>query len=118
MQLKLGALKIMLATQSADFRKSIDGLCSLITAELGHNTLDAVYVFYNKSRDKLKLIAWHHNGFILLYKRLEKGKFKLEKNPENPELLALNEKQISWLLAGLDWQLMSNCEEISFDNYH
>lgn len=57
-------------------RKSFDGLCGLISGELGRNaTSGEVFVFLNKRRTHMKLLHWQNGGFVLYYKRLEKGTF-------------------------------------------
>lgn len=57
-------------------RKSFDGLCGLISSELGRNaTSGEVFVFLNKRRTHMKLLHWQNGGFVLYYKRLEKGTF-------------------------------------------
>jgi transposase len=54
----------------------MNGLVQLIVeAKSGRPNDGAVYVFRNRQRDKVKLLLWHHNGFFLGYKRLERGKF-------------------------------------------
>ena len=103
MQLKLSSPHIWLATESVDFRCSIDGLCERVCQHFKSQLRDGIFVFYNRHRDKLKILAWHGNGFALLYKRLEKGKFTL---PCSGEPITLTEKQLSWLLAGLDLSLI------------
>jgi len=116
MQLKLTGSEIWVANEAVDFRKSIDGLCGIIEHQFKLSTNAGVYIFYNRARDKLKLLAWHNNGFVLIYKRLEKGKFSV-KEAETGELIILNEQQMSWLFAGLDWVEMSNWGELEFDDY-
>lgn len=55
-------------------RKSFDGLCGVIRAQMnGIPTDGSVYVFINKRRDRIKLLHWEPDGFVLYYKRLEKG---------------------------------------------
>lgn len=57
-------------------RKSFDGLCGLVSGELGRNaTSGEVFVFLNKRRTHMKLLHWQNGGFVLYYKRLEKGTF-------------------------------------------
>ena len=59
-------------------RKSIDGLSIIVAENLGLNPSDgSIHIFYNKKYDKLKMIYWDKNGFSLLYKRLEKERFKI-----------------------------------------
>lgn len=59
-----------------DMRKSFDGLCGLVTGELGREpTSGEVFVFLNRSRTHIKLLHWEAGGFVLYYKRLEKGTF-------------------------------------------
>lgn len=115
MQLKLTLPKIFLATQAVDFRCSIDGLCEQVQSYLGKALKDGVFIFYNRDRKKLKLLTWHHNGFVLVYKRLEQGKFYLRETEQG--VLSIDEKQLSWLLAGLDWVSMSDFKELEFDDY-
>ena len=63
--------------QPTDMRKSFDGLCGLITSQLGCNPQSGtVFLFINKRRDKLKLLHWEPGGFVLYYKRLEQGTFQ------------------------------------------
>lgn len=115
MRLKLSSPKIWLATQPADFRRSIDGLCEIIQSHFSIDLKESIFLFFNRDRKKVKLLTWHKNGFILVYKRLEKGRFKLGTSDNG--LVALDEKQLSWLLAGLDWATMSQWNELEFDDY-
>jgi transposase len=99
-----------------DFRKSIDGLVTLIQIQLNQNPSQGVYIFFNRSRDKLKILAWHGNGFVLLYKRLEVGKFTIP-GAKDAQSVSLDEKQLSWVLAGLDWEKMRKWNQLEFDEY-
>ena len=70
--------KILLYYKTTDMRKSINGLSIIISEDLGRNPTDGgIYVFYNKQYDKIKILYWYKNGFSLLYRRLEKQRFKL-----------------------------------------
>ena len=60
---------IYLATTAVDFRKSIDGLSMIVSEEYHCNPGNgAIYVFYNKAKNKLKLLYYDINGFMLCYK--------------------------------------------------
>jgi len=61
---------------SADMRKGFDGLSGLVRNELGMNPLTGdVYIFINRSRNRMKMLVWEQGGFVLYYKRLEQGRF-------------------------------------------
>lgn len=62
---------------------------------------DALFVFCNKKRDKLKVLYWDKTGFCLWYKRLEKAKFKWPKK-HSADKLSIDKEQMAWLLSGLD----------------
>ena len=60
---------------------------------------DALFIFSNKKRDKLKILYWDKTGFALWYKRLEKQRFKWPSHAEDTSL-SLSEQQLHWLLGG------------------
>lgn len=116
MQLQLYSKKIWLYKQPIDFRSSIDGLVSVISWTLKQNPQDGFYLFYNRSKDKVKCLSWHKNGFILLYKRLEKGRFHFLDKPKN-STCEMSMEELSWLLAGLEWQKMRAWPELTYNKF-
>jgi len=64
---------MLLHRKPVDFRKSINGLTTIVEQEMDSDVFSGqVFVFCNKSRDKLKVLYWDKTGFALWYKRLEK----------------------------------------------
>ncbi len=57
MQLKLSSPKIWLATQAIDFRLSIDGLCQMIQSKFNLNLKEGLFIFYNRTRKKIKIFT-------------------------------------------------------------
>lgn len=73
-------LQFHLYNTPTDMRKSFDGLCGLVQNHLGESPTNGhVYVFVNKQRNKIKLLHWAGNSFVLYYKRLESGTFDVPK---------------------------------------
>jgi transposase len=116
MHLKLSCPKIWIYNHAVDFRKSIDGLCEIVHAQMNKPVQEDVFVFYNTHKNKIKLLAWHGNGFMLFYKRLERGRFTFFSSKE--EVNTIDEKQLSWLLAGLDWVAMSGWDQLEYDDFY
>ena len=54
----------------------------------------------------------------MLYKRLEKGKFKIVKYDKEAQTVTLDTKQLSWLLAGLDYDLMSQNKALDYSGFY
>jgi transposase len=92
--------RVYLAAGFTDMRRSIDGLAALVKHGF---TLDpfssCLFVFCNRSRDRLKILYWQHNGFWLLYRRLEKGKFQWPDHANG--CTVISQRELSWLLDGL-----------------
>lgn len=59
---------------SVDLRKGLDGLCGLIRYLSLNSTNGDVYVFFNKSRTTMKFLHWERGGYVVYYKRLERGR--------------------------------------------
>ena len=102
MQLTLYGKKIWVYRLAVDFRRSIDGLVSLVTQEIKLPPREGIFLFFNRGQDKVKCLSWHKNGFVLLYKRLESGCFQM-KFHEASGIVEINADELSWLLAGLEW---------------
>lgn len=69
---------IRFALEPVDFRKSIDGLAIAVGRALGRDPMGGeMFVFRNRTRTALKALYWTPNGFVLVYKRLERGRFVL-----------------------------------------
>ena len=82
--------RYLLYSKPCDMRKSFDALSGIVRSELGRNPLSGdVFVFLNKKRNHLKLLHWEPGGFVLYYKRLEKGTF-------TPPVLATENTVLSW----------------------
>jgi len=96
------ALQVFLYADVVDMRKSIDGLAAIVEQELELNPMmNAVFVFCNRGRDKIKLLHWERNGFVLWYKRLEKQRFKWLAETSS-DCIELDGYQLNLLLDGLD----------------
>ena len=93
-------IQVYLYAEPTDMRKSIDGLSALVEQEmLPSASIEAVFVFCNRGRDKIKLLCWERNGFIVWYKRLEKQRYKW---PRSGETVNLTGQELNWLLDGFD----------------
>ena len=102
MRMFVDPLDIYLHIDAVDFRKSINGLVVVVEQQLELSPLsDALFIFSNKKRDKLKILYWDKTGFALWYKRLEKQRFKWPKDDQLSRLV-LSEQQLNWLLGGYD----------------
>ena len=94
--------QVYLHREAVDFRKSVNGLSLIVEQGMKLSPLsDALFVFCNKPRDKVKILYWDKTGFCLWYKRLEQDKFKWPKKWKN-EMITLSEQQLHWLLCGYD----------------
>jgi transposase len=106
-------VRVFLATEPVDGRKAINGLSAFVVNAFDAKFTDgSVFVFYNRARDRVKCLFWDRNGFVLYHKRLEKGRFKIE--PGGP--FEITQRQLDWLLAGLDFSLMSAFSELDFEH--
>lgn len=85
-----------------DMRKQIDGLAALVEGTLRSDPFSgALFVFINRRRDKLKMLAWDRTGFIVWYKRLEQEKFAWPLR-SSETMVSLSGEQLGWLLDGYD----------------
>ena len=104
---------VYLHRDAIDFRKSINGLAALVEHELQRDVFaDAVFVFANRRRDRIKMLGWDSNGFWLLYKRLESKRFIWPR--EEQGVIELSVQQLHWLLKGIDIRALRGHRRVSY----
>ena len=99
-----GSLRVFLALQPCDLRKSFDGLHAEVLSRLGEDPRGgAVFAFTNKRRTLLKLVHWDGTGLWIHAKRLERGTFSWPK-PSDVQggKLRLSSTALALLLDGID----------------
>lgn len=96
----LSADHIYIVCGHTDMRKSIDGLAAIIQQQFQLDLFSSsAFLFCGRRRDRLKVLLWEEDGFLLLYKRLENGKFTWPRNEQ--EVRDLTHEQYIWLTQGL-----------------
>ena len=112
----LDGLKILFYTVPVDMRCSINGLSMIVSARLEMDPAKGdLYLFFNKDRDRIKILYWQGNGFCLWHKRLEREKFKI---PLNQGILTLTLQQLRWLLDGLDYSSLQGHKPLTYTTHH
>ena len=71
------AVKMFLCAEATDMRRSFDKLAEMARSQLAQDPLSGhLFIFFNRSRDRVKILFWDRSGFCLYYKRLEEGQFR------------------------------------------
>lgn len=94
------AERIYIACGYTDMRKSIDGLSALVQQRFSLDPFsNSLFLFCGRRCDRLKALYWEGDGFVLLYKRLERGKFQWPRKESEARMITA--QQMKWLLEGL-----------------
>lgn len=95
------SVRVFAAREHVDFRKGIDGLHAIVRDQFGEDALTGnVFLFFNARRDRVKILVWDRNGFWLLLKRLERGKF--QRLDGVSAKLEIDRARLAMLLDGID----------------
>ncbi len=97
------SVKIFIGSAPIDMRKSIDGLMAIVEQELQEDAYSGhLFVFVSRRCDRVKILTWDKGGFVLLYKRLERGQFKLPHMDPSVMAVQMDATQLAMLLDGID----------------
>lgn len=111
--LNFGGKKVYLACGKTDMRKSINGLAAIVEGSFKLNPFDdALFVFCNRLRDRVKVLEWDGDGFWLYFKRLEKGHFRWPTTGEEATM-TLSGEELSILLSGARVELKIRRNEVT-----
>jgi transposase len=99
-------LQVYLHRAPIDMRKQRNGLAALVREVVKQDPFSAaLYCFIGKRRDKLKILYWHRNGFVVWYKVVE-GKERFHWPRGDEAVVTLTREQLLWLLDGYDvWKM-------------
>ena len=97
------SVRIYLATTPTDMRKSIDGLAAVVRNGWQLDAFSGyLFVFPSRRGDRIKVLYWDRGGFVVYYKRLESGRFKLPLFDAKATVAELEATELSMLLDGID----------------
>ena len=95
-----GAEHIYLACGNKDMRKSIEGLSAVVKQNFQLDPFsNSLFLFCGRKSNRIKVLYWEGDGFVLLYKRLENGRFQWPRTQE--EVRLISDQELRWLLEGL-----------------
>ena len=111
-------VKVFAALAPTDMRKSFNGLVGIVEKELGHQIEDGdLFLFFNRRRDRLKVLCFTGDGLLILYKKLEIGAFEMLRTPQATDAayssrtgsesssapcLSLRGRELTLLLEGIE----------------
>ena len=95
--------RIWLAAEAADMRCGFDRLAERVRAVIGQDPLTGhLFVFRSRRGDRMKILFWDRDGFVLWYKRLETGVFKLPRLEAGARSVELRASELAMVLDGID----------------
>ncbi len=98
------AVRIFLWTAPVDMRKGFDGLQALVRAADMDLFSGHLFVFVSRRADRAKILTWERGGFVLWYKRLAKGTFRVSRGEGSSSVEVLDPGQLAMLLDGVDYR--------------
>jgi len=98
------AVRVYVASEPCNLRKSFDGLSNEVRAALALDPLSGhVFVFLNRRKNQVKLLVWTRGGFTIVHKKLERGTFAFSRQvTSEAKCVAIDVHELSMLLEGID----------------
>jgi transposase len=98
------SVEVYIAVEAMDMRRSFDRLALATKEIIGKDPLSGhLFVFFSKGHDRVKVLFWDRSGFVLYYKRLERGQFHFPRYiSKDTRVLRVNISDFALILDGLD----------------
>jgi len=97
------SVRVFVATEPTDMRRSFDTLAEMTRHVLKQDPLSGhLFVFHGRRRDRLKILVWDRSGFLLFYKRLEKGTFQFPDGGSSAGGVEIDAAELALILEGID----------------
>ena len=110
-----GFKKVYLAMGFTDLRRGIDGLATIVCFQFKLDPYDknTLFLFCGRRSDRIKALLWEGDGFLLVYKRLEGGRFQWPRSEK--EVMKITEQELRWLLEGLSIDQPKAVKKVKID---
>ena len=98
------SVRIYVAAEAVDLRRGFDGLAAATRSLIREDPLNGhLFVFLNRRRNRIKLLVWDRTGYLLVYKRLERGTFVLPMEPTaGHRHVEVDAGELAMMLEGVD----------------
>jgi transposase len=97
------SVRIFLAVEPVDMRRGHDGLAAIVRNQWKLDLYSGhLFVFTGKRGDRVKILFFDRGGFVVYYKRLERGRFRLPRVPADSTSVTLDAAELGMLLSGID----------------
>jgi len=97
------SVRVHLAAAPVDLRRGVDGLVAMVRNVWLLNPFDGhLFVFLGRRLDKVKILVWDRTGFVLYYKRLSQGRFRMPSIPAGATRVEMDATTLAMLLDGID----------------
>jgi len=97
------AVRVFVHLGPTDMRKGFDTLAAMVREIIQADPMSGhLFVFFNRRRDRVKILFWDRTGLCLWYKRLEQGVFTLPKVSDSQQSIEMAWADLSLILEGID----------------
>src|SRR6201984_2980024 len=95
--------RIWMASEATDMRCGFDRLAERVSAAVGEDPQSGhLFVFPSGLGDRLEILVWNRDGFVLWYKRWEAGVFKMPRVENGARAVELRASELAMILDGID----------------
>lgn len=96
-------VRIYLATEPTDLRRSYDGLSALVDGTFGKRAMSGdLFIFLNRRATQVRILFWDKDGYAIMMKRLEQGTFRRVKTADGEHVVEVDAAELAMLLEGVD----------------
>lgn len=97
--------RIFIALGPTDMRKGFDALAAIVAQSLKRDPLSGqLFLFFNRRRDKMKVLYWDRDGLAIWYRRLEQGTYQIPQADPGSNSVEVRAEELLMILRGIDYQ--------------
>jgi len=96
-------VRLYLATEPTDLRRSYDGLSAMVDGTFGKQAMSGdLFIFMNRRANQVRILFWDRDGYVIMMKRLEEGTFRRTKTAQGESIVEIDAGELAMLLEGID----------------